>query len=273
MTKKTFPRLETGIRNDRIVSILGLTSFLDISEYRESLSNAEFFSWSNVEQVRVTDHDLDSFIQGLIELATRNGYPDKSFRESDVVRAATFDDQEIDDAFDSGLLSLVLKNLDITVAEAADDAVWDALRIGLVPDITLWRCPPIIRVDGQGQPLAPEPNYLWTDRRRGFLKQAWWYGHVLGPDLARELNARELADILERSSIGRLSFFAREIAEEYIALKATSGFEKISMATEKFRVAIKSIRRQMGLISVSALSKSARTSLIRRELEVAFGKA
>jgi hypothetical protein len=114
------------------------------------------------------------------------------------------------------------------------------------------------------------PNYLWTDRRRGFLKQAWWYGHVLGYDLVKELNARELADILERSSIGRLGFFAREIADEYLRLKASASAENVTLTTDRFRVAIKSVRRQLGVVSVGALSPEARKVLIRNELEMAF---
>ena len=234
-----FPRMNLAAATARVLLLSDLRLDEVLAVATTSLDGATFYA---AAPERVQSQQLASLQAMVRELASEHGYP-TARRSADLVR------------FDQRLSSLLVDQMTILPADAADSEVWSYFTLNVCPDVALWRFPNARGNDGQ---LREDYERL-IGRPRNVFRRAWWRGFVLGEDLSERLLEDEAVGIMERPSIGGHPALARVVAQVHLDL-----VEKFAMGrrTELFRDAVKRLRRRMGQISVHALSASQLRALV-----------
>ncbi|CDR08039.1 DNA cytosine methyltransferase [Streptomyces iranensis] len=108
---------------------------------------------------RVSAAQLHELRAGVVELAQRAGFPDKSDRASNA-------------DFDLRLAALLHAEMGMVPAEAASRDVWVFLALVLLPDVAFWR-----------YPRPPKDRILGTDLTRHVFGRLWWRAQLVrSPD-------------------------------------------------------------------------------------------
>lgn len=247
----SFPRLsgfDLASRPHEVAHVVGQDAASELVSL--DTSGAEYYPTA-VEKVD-TDR-LGELRSRVVGIARRHGFPEKS--TVDVATELTFDQ-----ALAIELSALV----DMSPYEASQRAVWAFLATRVLPDVVLWRYP----ATSDGNHVTPSNRVDgYKEDRRGVLRQAWWRGYILGPDLVRAIQREDdFVQLIDRTGITRNPKVARIIAEQHVLRLAESTYER---SREKFQTAIKRVLRLAGRLSLEALPTSVLQELIAQEFEVA----
>lgn len=249
----SFPRLsglDLSSRPHEVAHVVGLEAASELVSLETS--GAEYYPTA-VEKI---DSDrLTELRSQVVAIARRYGFP-----ESPTVDGAT----EL--TFDQALAIELSAMGDMSPYEASQRAVWAFLATRVLPDVVLWRYP----ASSSGDHVTPSNRVDgYKEDRRGMLRQAWWRGYILGPDLVRAIRREDdFVQLIDRTGITRNPKVARIIAQQHVLLLAESTYER---SREKFQTAIKRILRLAGRLSLEALPASVLEELIAREYELAAG--
>jgi Family of unknown function (DUF6339) len=104
---------------------------------------------------RINHRELESLREGLLKIATDNGYP------AGLTRQAR-------SGFDTEAARYLHAHSGLVAGEAAVRDLWSFLALILLPDITYWR-----------YPSPPVDRVLGTDITRHVLGRLWWRAHLL----------------------------------------------------------------------------------------------
>ena len=109
-------------------------------------------------------------------------------------------------SFDRPCGTVLLSEMDIVPADAAEEGVWSFLTLVLVPEIGPWRFPDLSEDRLLGKP-------------RNVLRRVWWRAWALGgdldfaPDGCTPLGEDEFVQIMERPSLGGNPLIATAIRD------------------------------------------------------------
>jgi Arc/MetJ-type ribon-helix-helix transcriptional regulator len=241
-----FPRMahddaEARVRelSNRPLSEVALLATVDVA-------NATYYQTASD---RVAPEDLTTLRAAIRELAAAHGYPNQQARGHSLV-------------FDQQLSVLLVEQLNILPADAAEEGVWSFLTLNVCPDVALWRYPNNLNVNGE----VRENYERLVGKPRNVFRRAWWRGYVLGPQLSSQLLEDESVGIMERPSIGGSPRLARAVATEHLNQVGRGG---IRSRQDLLRDAIKRLRRRMGQISVHSLTDLQLNTLVRTAFDAA----
>lgn len=247
----SFPRLsgfDLTTRPHEVAHVIGLDAAVALVSLETT--GAEYYPTA-IEKI---DGDrLGEIRRRVLQLAQQHGFPDRP--TVDRLTGLTFDQA----------LAVELSAMeDMSPYEASQRGVWAFLAVRVVPDVVLWRYPatmnsghvvPSNRVDG------------FKEDRRGMLRQAWWRGYILGPDIIRAIRREDdFVQLIDRTGITRNPKVARVLAEEHVRRLVDSRYER---SRDKFQTATKRVLRLAGRLSLEALPADALQELISREFDLA----
>ncbi|MGL3338179.1 DUF6339 family protein [Pseudomonas aeruginosa] len=158
---------------------------------------------------RATLAVLNKLRGDLLQLAVNAGYP----RPPGIQPAATFDAEA----------SIVLmQQMPMAPAEAANGGIWAFLACVLLPDIARWR------FSGTGGGATPLERFV--SGRRNVFQRLWWRAFHLAPrtakapplpELLRTLGEDELVQLMERPSLSGIAGLPGSIAAGLLAASQT----------------------------------------------------
>ena len=228
-----YPRLPEATGVTLIASMHGKSS-AQLAEMSELHSlRAE---WYPTAANRVDEERLRQLQSSVRVLASKHGYPYRA--------PGTFV------SFEGDLGQLLVREMDIVVADAAHPGVWAFMALVLLPDVAHWRFP---------NPTMRDDYERFLGKPRNVFRRLWWREYVLG-SLARELLEDELVGIMERPTIGGSRHVAMTFASVHLeTLRANPGIPR----TELMRDAIKRVRRLSSVVSLYSLPEGALQALVR----------
>ncbi|WP_017540218.1 DUF6339 family protein [Nocardiopsis halophila] len=205
-----YPRLLSAQAN-RLFGEYRELSFADL-ETRVSYSHdSAVFSATGGD--RVPEERLKELRRGVVDLATRAGFPGYSDR----VRNADFD---------LGLAALLHAEMGMVPAEAASRDVWAFLALVLLPDVAFWRFP-----------RPPKDRVLGTDLTRHVFGRLWWRAQLVHtsdsdePYKALEILGEAAFDQIyaRRTALGGSPHLVRAILRVWNRLDLTGFNERVTL--------------------------------------------
>lgn len=178
---------------------------------------------------RISDRELSSLRDHLLELARRHGFP-----------GASNDAERI--AFDRAAADLMNRELEMTWAEAGARDVWTWLACVLLPDLTLWRFGDRNR-----------ERWIASDLTRHTWSRLWWQAVVFGAGspLIRELSESDLNQLLERRTIGGDPRLVQSLAEAVVRTATSTSLGRRVL----IRDASARLRRRLAFIDARSLDE------------------
>lgn len=236
----SFPRAKRHDVQQRLVSLRGQTE-LTVSNL--VVTETTGFTFYGVSERKSSSNQLFLARRQIVELAKKYGFPGQRMQPEDSSLS-----------FDQALAIDIQEIFHMHPAEAADDEVWHFITLFLLPDISLWRFP--FEPDKNGQYSDLFERYTGT--RRGFLKQAWWRGYLLGPKVCSEFLEDEFLNLVDRVGISGNERLAAIAASEHLNRVANTNYKR----RNSFREAMKLIRRRLGQQSLYVLSSEQLSKVI-----------
>jgi len=207
---------------------------------------------------RVDKTRLEQLRKSVIELATRHGFPgERSLRASPT--------------FDQELAILFAESMPMLPVEAADEEVWAYITLSVLPDVAIWRWPATpgspdrTLVDEDGERKAESRVDRLLGRRRGVFRQAWWRGHLLGPDACLRLDEDNFINLTDRVSLTGYKVHGRLITRAHLERLDRPSYDR----RFTLRRALVLIGREFGRIAVEALSEDRAKEIIDRAFKQA----
>lgn len=196
---------------------------------------------------RVSLDDLNAFRQGVVEVATRHGFPDRRMRGGQPT-------------FDQELASRMPVLAPMLPAEAFDQEIWAFIGLRVLPDISVWRL--VNNAEGEYATIPDAALKRLFDRRRGIYRRAWWRGTVLGPESVLQLDEDNMMNLLERPGLVGNPTLARVLIETHLAFKHDPAYD----ARHDLRAALIRVGVLMGRLTLDALD----AELLRAMVHSAF---
>jgi Family of unknown function (DUF6339) len=157
--------------------------------------------------------------------------------------------------FDQPCGDVLVEEMQIVPADAANEDVWSFLTLVVLPDIALWRFPDM-------------KDERFLGRPRNTFRRVWWRSYTLSgansPDdsASDPLGEDELVNIFERPSIARTAELARCMTRAVRELPVTPGVPR----SEVMRELAKRVRRLLAFVCVDVLESVDVDALVRSEL-------
>lgn len=156
--------------------------------------------------------------------------------------------------FDKKITEIVLDLFPMTPHEAANRDVWSYITLRVLPGHAAWRYP--------NNSADPEWERFIGFERNTF-KRLWWRAHMLGSDLAVQLQEDDLVQMFERTeSIGSNGLLMRTLAQfaiENVDVIRAIGGKSSAIYTETS----KSLRRSMAVIGYEAMDEQEFAKYVR----------
>lgn len=223
----TYPRLPAGAAVERLIELTAMP-------WEQLLQSAELHhsqSYWYPTGARRSEDDLRRLADVVRSCAADNGWPKPLGGRS---TAATNFDREL-----SGVL---LRDMEIIPADAADEGVWSYLSLVLLPDVAFWRFP-------NTQARADYERLL--GRPRNVFRRLWSRAFTLGTEASVALFEDEAVNIMERPSLAGDRRLAQAIVRRHLAM-ATA--DPSLPRTELLRQVAKRMLRLSAVLTVPALN-------------------
>ena len=235
--RKSYPRATLLQATERLAELSGV----DVAEVTELASpNFDGMRFHHTPEQIVTEQELGSLRGKVVELASKYGFP--------LARMKL--DGQSSNQFDRDLAKILVEEMQIIPAEAADDEVWWFITLFLLPDVSVWRFP----LPSEATASNPATWHVrFMDRRRGLFRQAWWRNYLLGNEICSHLNEDEFLNLVDRGALSGFRPLANAISLEFIS-RLNSDVYKGGARRSIFRKAMIQARRALGHVAVHAMN-------------------
>lgn len=178
----------------------------------------------------IDPNELWALRESIVSVASEFGFPHDELSKN---KSAEFDRAAARVLYDS---------LNLLLAEAASQDVWNFITLVLLPDVAKWRF---------SNKKGYETYERWLGTDRNVFRKLWWREGTLGRELSSQLGEDETVAIMERPRLGGNPELARAMAKSF--LEMSRRYPNISRQ-EIMRKGALNVRRLVPLISFEMLS-------------------
>jgi hypothetical protein len=233
----TYPRLPTAAAVSRLAELISLDGVAALSA-TAAIEDPRADTYAT--GAPVPSERLATLREAMLECAAKYGFPQRlGTRSEDATN------------FDRDASVLLLRQMDVLPADAAQEGVWSFLALILLPDVALWRWP-----DHGGR--ADYERLI--GKPRNVFRRLWWRAYCLGESNSAEVFEDEAVAIMERPTIGGDVRLARILADNHLRMAREN---RDLPRTELLRDVAKRIRRLSVLVTFAALSDDELLTLVR----------
>ena len=240
----TYPRLPTAAAVARLAELISLEGAAALGE-AAAVDHPRADSYATGASVPADQ--LADLREAMLECAAKYGFPQRlGSRSEDATN------------FDRDASVLLLSQMDILAADAAQEGVWSFLTLILLPDVAMWRWP-----DHGGR--ADYERLI--GKPRNVFRRLWWRAFCLGEENSALVFEDEAVAIMERPTIGGDVRLARALASNHLRMAREA---PDLPRTELLRDVAKRIRRLSVLVTFAALDDADLEALVRETADEAL---
>ncbi|MCB1347114.1 MAG: hypothetical protein KDK11_00135 [Maritimibacter sp.] len=239
---------------------IGVAQLLDTStgapptpaQITEIIGGDSPFVWVAASGGSFSDQLTRALVEGLVEIASKNGYPNDSSRETRAM-------------FDAEAAIWLGDHAALATGELLRDDVWAFLATALIPGVVSWRFP------------EQNPERYFGGVRNTF-QRLWMRGVTLDlgethPDrwkLVRELSEDAMVAIFERPAIASDPRLARGVAAGWVETAQKIGRGKMERVMRQATIILR-VRNQV--LDLGHLDDEGLLAVVNEAFEVAAGTA